>query len=134
ATVASPAGANTLFVELWDKAFITRHKGAKYTLTGPESFSGTTVSQGRIEHDDVLPGDYALTLTLEFFEGADKITDECNASLVVQGSSETPQVRALGAVPRCELAQIKGLLFDTSKAFLVPEAVTALKEIRQVYE
>lgn len=130
----NPAGTNnSLSVELWDKQGRTPHKGAKYSLTGPETYSGTTDSLGRFEHDDVLPGDYALTLTLEFFEGADKIIDEHKAALVVQ-SDAPPQVRLLGAVPRCELAQVKGLLFDTSKAFLVPEAVDALKEIRKIYE
>jgi outer membrane protein OmpA-like peptidoglycan-associated protein len=132
--VVNPSGAgSSLFVELWDKHGRTPHKGAKYTLTGPEAYAGTTDSLGRFEHDDVIPGDYALTLTLEFFDGQDKITDEHKASLVVQSGAQ-PQVRQIGAVPGCKLAQIKGLLFETSKSFLVPEAVDALKGVRQLYE
>jgi hypothetical protein len=133
AAINAAGAGNSIFVELWDKQGHTPHKGAKYTLTGPESFAGATDSLGRLEHDDVLPGDYSLTLTVEVFEGEDKIVDEHRAAVVVQQGAP-PQVRQLGAVPRCELAQIKGLLFDTSKAFLVPEAVDALKEVRKLYE
>lgn len=134
--VVSVAGSsgNTLLLELWDKPMSTRHKGAKYTLTGPQTFTGVTTSQGRIEHDDVLPGDYTLKLTLEFFTGADKITDEYEAAVVVLDGDGSPQVRALGAVPRCELVQLNGLLFETNKAFVVPEAVNSLKDIRSIYE
>ena len=128
------SGGNSLFLELWDKKFATRHKGAKYTLTGPESFSGVTDSQGRIEHDSVISGDYKLSLTLEFFEGVDKITDHYECTVLTQSAESKPQVRLLGAVPSCELAQIKGLLFETNKAFLLPEALASLKDIRQVYE
>src|SRR5690606_14306042 len=135
AMVVSPgSGGNTLFLELWNKAGTTRHKGAKYTLTGPETFTGVTDSQGRVEHDDVAPGDYTLTLTLELFEETDKITDEYNCSVLVQSGETPPQVRLLGAVPRCELAQLEGVLFEKNKAFLVPEAIAALQDIRQLYE
>src|SRR5690606_12777380 len=109
-------------------------KGAKYTLTGLESFSGVTDSQGRIEHDSVISGDYNLSLTLEFFEGEDKVTDNYECTVLTQSAQSKPQVRLLGAVPSCELAQIKGLLFETNKAFLLPEALVSLKDIRQVYE
>src|SRR5690606_28646144 len=132
--VGPSAGGNKISLELWDKAGACRHKGAKYTITGPETFTGFTNSQGRVEHDDVPPGDYTLTLTLEFFGGADRITDEYTCPVVVQNGEKPPQVRLLGAVPRCELAQLRGLLFETNKAFLVPEAIAALKDIRQIYE
>jgi outer membrane protein OmpA-like peptidoglycan-associated protein len=128
------SGGNTLFIELWDKQIVTRHKAAKYSLKGPESFSGVTDSLGRIEHDSVTNGDYTLTLTLEFFEGKEKITDQYECSVLVQEGQRTPQVRFIGSVPWCELAQVKGLLFDTNKAFLVPEAITSLKDIRAIYE
>lgn len=134
AVVSATSGASVLSLELWDKQMRTRHKGAKYTLTGPETLSGVTNSQGRIEHDNVSPGDYTLSLTLEFFEAPDKITDEYRCSVVVHSASDTPQIRAVGAVPRCELARLKGLLFDTNKAFLAPEALAALKDVRQMYE
>ena len=135
AMVVGPGtGGSKIFLELWDKAEVSRHKGAKYTIAGAETFTGFTNSQGRVEHDDVPPGDYTLTLTLEFFEGADKLTDEYTCPVVVQNGEKPPQVRLLGAVPRCELAQLRGLLFETNKAFLVPEAIAALKDIRQIYE
>lgn len=130
---ASGAGT-TLFVELWDKDGVTRHKGQKYSIQGPEAYSGVTSALGRIEHDDVIPGDYTLALTLEFFEGADRIVDQYQASLVTQSTADSPQVRLLGAVPGCDLCLVRGLLFDTNKAFLVPEAITPLKNIRRVYE
>ena len=132
--VAPGTGGNKILLELWDKSGVSRHKGAKYTIAGAETFTGFTNSQGRVEHDDVPPSDYTLSLTLEFFEGADRITDEYTCPVVVQNGEKPPQVRLLGAVPRCELAQLRGLLFETNKAFVVPEAIISLKDIRQIYE
>jgi flagellar motor protein MotB len=126
--------AARLGLELFDKTGRVRHKVRKYSIAGPEQFEGTTDSLGVLEHLDVLPGDYTLTLTLEFFEGKDKIIDVLNAPLVVKAAEDGPQTRMLGAVPRCTLARLKGLLFETNKAFLLPTAVEELKQIRLLYE
>jgi OmpA family len=120
--------ANQLSVQLFDKAGRVVHAKRKYTIRGPEEFAGFT------DIDDVTPGDYTLKLSLEFFEGADKIVDEFESPLLVSPGSNVPQVRMLGVVPRCVLARLRGLLFDTNKAFLLPSAIPDLKQIRQLYE
>ncbi len=116
---------------------LARHE---YEITGPEIFTGTTDDRGGLEHEDVLPGNYELTLTLVFFgdpeknEPRDKIVDRYSTSLVGLAKDDPAQVRLLGALPRCRLAQLKGLLFDTNKAFLLPSAIPDLKKIRKIYE
>lgn len=132
--VVGAGRGNRLAIELRDKSGRTPHAGRKYKLAGPETLSGITSPRGLVEHDDVLAGDYTLTLTLEFFEGKDKIVDEYACSLVVLPADTPPQLRLLGAVPRCEVAILQGLLFETNKAFLVPEALSALRDIRSVYD
>jgi hypothetical protein len=87
-----------------------------------------------LSHDDVPEGDYDLKLTLEFFEGKDKIVDEHTSPVVVLAGIDNPQVRLLGAVPECTLARLRGMLFDTNKAFLLPSALPDLQQIRSLYE
>lgn len=134
------ASGNQLSMVLFDKKGRTRHRQAKYKLTGPEQLSGLTDDQGRLDHDDVMPGDYELELTLEFFadpdkhDPRDKIVDVYTSRVVVLPGSSTPQVRMLGAVPRCVLARLRGLLFETNKAFLLPSALKDLQKIRTIYE
>ncbi len=131
---------NQLCLLLTDKTGQVPLRRAKYELLGPETFSGVTDDQGRIDHDDVLPGDYELKLTLEFFadpeknDPGDKIVDEYRSPVLTQAGNAAPQIRMIGAVPRCTKASIRGLLFDTNKAFLLPTALEDLKKIRAVYE
>ena len=80
--VTPPLGV--LSAELWDKAGRAPHANRSYTLEGPMKFSGTTDQDGRLLHEDVFPGDYKLTLKLEFFEGKDRVTDTYETALVVQ--------------------------------------------------
>src|SRR5690606_19031509 len=61
--VSASADGTRLWLELRDKDDTTPHRGAKYTLSGPETFTGHTDSQGRIDLHDVPAGDYTLSLT-----------------------------------------------------------------------
>ena len=83
-TVVIKPKLGTLFVELWDKSGRVRHANRAYTIDGPMQFSGTTDQDGRLFHDQAFPGDYTLTLTVEFFEGEDQVTDTYETALVVQ--------------------------------------------------
>ncbi len=123
-----------LSLQLMDKTGRVVHAKRKYTISGPEELSGVTDSRGVLDYDDVAPGDYRLTLTLEFFEGGDQIVEEYTTSLLVLDGQSQPQVRLIGVVPRCTLARLRGLLFDTDKAFLLPSALGDLKDIRSIYE
>ncbi len=123
-----------LSLQLFDKTGLVRHASRKYEITGPEAFSGITDETGSLDHDFVAPGDYTIKVFLEFFEGSDKIVDELTASLVVLRGDRTAQIRMIGAVPRCDLARLTGLLFETNKAFLLPSAMEDLKKIRGIYE
>jgi outer membrane protein OmpA-like peptidoglycan-associated protein len=131
----SAGGAETqLALRLFDKTGRHRHANQHYRIAGPESFEGSTDSAGGIDLDDVLPGDYTLTLALRFFEGEDEIVDEHSFQLVVQNPQSEPQVRMIGVVPNCTMARLRGMLFDTDKAFLLPSALESLKRIRELYE
>jgi outer membrane protein OmpA-like peptidoglycan-associated protein len=123
-----------LFVELWDKAGRVRHANRDYTISGPVSLEGTTDADGRLLHEDVLAGDYALTLTLVHFEGdPDEVTDTVQSALVVLDASDgQPQVRLVGAVPRSVMASLH-MFFNTNKTFLLPTALPSVKKLRQVY-
>ncbi|MEN9581200.1 MAG: hypothetical protein RJA70_4209 [Pseudomonadota bacterium] len=141
--VEVPAGSDArtqVALQLFDKAGGAPHANAKYELTGPEQLSGVTDANGRLDHDDVLPGDYQLKLSLEYFndpeiyDAKDKVVDVYTSPVVVLKGRDEPQVRLLGAVPRCELARLQGLLFEKNKAFLLPSALSELKKVREIYE
>lgn len=134
--VDASAGATgtQLAMQLFDKTGSVVHARQRYSISGPQDFSGVTDSVGRLEHDDVPPGDYTLKLSLEFFEGKHKIVDEHSSPVIVLPGSSKPQVRMLGAVPRCTSTVLRGLLFDTNKAFLRPEALSVLEDVRLTYE
>ncbi len=135
-TAGTDKGDDTtqLSLQLFDKTGLVRHASRKYEIAGPEAFSGVTDETGSLDHDFVAPGDYTIKVFLEFFEGSDKIVDELTASLVVLRGDRTAQIRMIGAVPRCDLARLTGLLFETNKAFLLPSAMEDLKKIRGIYE
>jgi outer membrane protein OmpA-like peptidoglycan-associated protein len=122
-----------LFIELLDKAGRTPHAQRAYTISGPESFSGTTDDAGMLRHDDVFPGDYTLTLTLDFFEGNDKQTDTYRSPLVIlPPGASAPDRRLIGAIPYCVLARLH-FFFNTNKTFLLPTALPSLRALRKLY-
>jgi hypothetical protein len=116
-TVAVKPPLGKLFVELWDKTGRFRHAQRTYQISGPQPFEGTTDENGRLVHEDVFAGDYALSLALDFFEEGDpdRAVDIVESPLVVlESSAGEPQVRLLGAVPRSVLARLH-FFFNTNK-------------------
>jgi len=137
--LAGSEARTQIALQLFDKTGRTRHAHAKYEVTGPEKLSGVTDRDGRLDHEDVLPGDYQLKLTLEFFadpevyDAKDKIVDVYTSPVVVIAGTNEPQLRMLGAVPHCELVLLRGLLFETNKAFVMPHAIPDLRDVRDIY-
>jgi len=123
-----------LFVELLDKSGRVRHAKRPFRISGPESFEGETDEDGRLLQTDVFPGNYTLSLTLDFFEGdSDATTEVVESPLVVlEPFVAAPQVRRLGVVPHSVLAQLK-LFFNTNKAFLLPTALPSVLKLRKLY-
>ncbi len=135
-TVVITPPRGKLFVELWDKFGRVRHANQKYSITGPQSFSGTTDAEGRLLHEEVVGGSYKLELTVEVDTGdGKKVSDKYETTLVVLNSNTgAPQLRMLGVLPRVAMARLRDLLFDTHKSFLLPGAIESLKTIRQIYQ
>jgi len=125
-----------LYAELFDRDGRVRHANRKYSIDGPATFSGTTDENGQLLHEEVPPGDYTLTLTLDFFEDSDDPVSEDYESPLVVLAPETgaPQQRMIGPAPHVVMARMRGLLFDTNKTFLLPTAMDALAQIREIYE
>ncbi len=121
-----------LFAQLLDKTGRIRHSERRYQIDGPQTFEGKTDTAGRLQHDDVFPGDYTLKFFLEFFEGKDQQTDEYETQLVVlPAGSSTPETRMLGVAPFSVLARLH-LFFNTSKVFLLPTALPGLRGLRSI--
>jgi outer membrane protein OmpA-like peptidoglycan-associated protein len=134
-TVVIKPPLGQLFVELRDKAGRVKLTSCDYQIAGPQSFAGKTDADGRLRHEDVLPGDYTLSVALSAFEGTpDAQVDIFESPLVVLEPGSPPQVRAIGAVPRVVMARMRGMTFETNKTFLLPTAVPALKRMRETYE
>lgn len=133
-TVVLKPPRGKLFVELFDKSGRVRHRQRTFQITGPETFEGTTDDEGRILVPSVFPGDYQLSLALDFFEkDADRVIDVVDSPLiVVETSAAAPQIRSLGIVPRSVLARLQ-LFFNTNKTFLLPTALPAVKKLRKLY-
>jgi hypothetical protein len=110
-----------------------RHANRNYSIEGPQTFEGTTDELGRFLHEGVFPGDYKLTLTLEFFEGADQVTDTYETPLVVLDDAiASPELRMLGTVPASVLVRLN-MFFNTNKTFLLPTALPGIRKLREVY-
>jgi outer membrane protein OmpA-like peptidoglycan-associated protein len=138
-----------LFVELFDKAGRVRHVETRYSISGPQDFEGTTDENGRLQHENVFPGDYTLTLEVEPFAreseagdadadaasaDAEPVIDTYESPLVVQpAGSGIPQLRMLGIVPRVVLARVRGFLFETNKSFLLPSALKSMQRLQEIY-
>lgn len=134
-TVVIKPPPGKLFVELADKTGQSRHARRTYQISGPQSFEGQTGEDGRLLHDVVFPGDYRLSLALDFFEenDPDRAVDIVESQLVVLDPAEAePEVRLLGAVPRSIVARLH-FFFNTNKAFLLPTALPSVKKLRRLY-
>jgi hypothetical protein len=135
-TVVIKPPLGKLFVELWDHTGRVKHANRTYKITGPQSFEGTTDENGLLLHEGVFPGDYQLSLALDFFEEGDpdRTMDIVESALVtLEPNDGQPQVRLLAAVPRSVLAELK-LFFNTNKAFLLPTALPSVRLLRRLYE
>lgn len=134
-TVVIKPPLGKLFVELWDKTGRVRHANRTYKITGPQSFEGTTDEDGRLLHEDVFPGDYQLSLALDFFEESDpdRTMDVVDSPLVVlEPTNGDPEVRMLGVVPRSVMALLQ-MFFNTNKSFLLPSALPSVRKLRRLY-
>jgi OmpA family/Putative peptidoglycan binding domain len=133
-TVVIKPKLGKLFVELWDKFGRVRHANRKYSITGPQSFDGSTDELGQVRQEDVLGGDYMLTLSLDFPDdfGIDPQTLEIPLVTLAPGEA-SPQLRLVGAVPHVELVRLMGAFFETNKSFLTPDGVASLAEVEDIY-
>jgi outer membrane protein OmpA-like peptidoglycan-associated protein len=134
-TVVIKPPLGKLFAELFDKTGRVRHANRTFQITGPQTFEGTTDDAGRLLQESVFPGDYELSLALEFFEEGDpdRQIDIVESRLVVlDPASAEPQVRMIGAVPRSILARLH-LFFNTNKTFLLPTALPSVRKLRKIY-
>jgi outer membrane protein OmpA-like peptidoglycan-associated protein len=123
-----------LLLELADKRSRIRHKKRPYKISGPITLSGETDERGLVSHPRVPNGDYRLELDVEVDIGETEPKHELftTAAVVLAPSDETPQFRGLGALPQALLLRLRGLVFDTNKAFLLPSALPSLGRLRQV--
>jgi outer membrane protein OmpA-like peptidoglycan-associated protein len=133
-TVVIKPPLGKLFVELFDKSGRVRHANRTYQITGPQAFEGTTDEDGRLLHEDVFPGDYTLSISIESFTGdPDASTDTVTTPLVVlEPTAGSPQVRGVGAVPRSVLARLH-MFFNTNKTFLLPTTLPSILRLRRLY-
>lgn len=123
-----------MFVELFDKSGRVRHRDRTFQISGPQSFEGVTDDRGVLLIENVFPGDYQLSLALDFFENdPDHVMDIVESQLVVlPAGAPKPEVRMLGVVPRSVLARLH-MAFNTNKAFLLPNALPSLRVLRKLY-
>jgi len=133
-TVVIKPPLGKLFVELFDKTGRVHHAERKFTISGPQPFEGVTDEAGLLLQEQVFPGDYTLSLTLEHFKGdPDERVETVESALVVlEPEDGQPQVRLLGAVPRSVLARLH-MFFNTNKAFLLPTALPSVRKLRKLY-
>jgi outer membrane protein OmpA-like peptidoglycan-associated protein len=134
-TIVIKPPLGSIFVQLFDKTGRVRHANRTYQISGPQSFEGTTDDSGTLLHEDVFPGDYTLSLALDFFEedDPDRTMDIVESPLVVLDAEDlSPQVRMIGAVPRSVLARLN-MFFNTNKTFLLPTALPEVKKLHRLY-
>jgi outer membrane protein OmpA-like peptidoglycan-associated protein len=115
-----------IYLKLVDKTARISHANCPYQIVGPEAYAGTTDENAQLRHDDVFPGAYTLTLTL------DNATYATPVEVLRAGTSE-PQVRKLGVVPRSVMATVRGFVFEKNKAFVMPAAIESLQEVRSLF-
>ena len=133
-TVVIQPVVGDLLLELADKRGRIRHKKRPYKISGPIELSGETDERGLVSHRRVPNGDYRLELDVEVDLGEPAPEHELftTPAVVLAASDETPQFRGLGALPQALLLRLRGLVFDTNKAFLLPSALPSLARLRHV--
>jgi len=133
-TVVIKPPLGKLFVELHDRTGRQLHRKVRYTIDGPQSFSGETDEDGRLLHENVLPGDYTLSFEAPVDLGDESVDQSLETQLVVlEPEDPTPELRMLGALPRVVLARLKGMFFDTNKSFLLPASTAVFERLRSIY-
>jgi len=122
-----------LSLELRDKTGQVAYAGCEYEVTGPLSLSGVTDELGRLRHDEVPPGDYEVSVKVQYIEDLklDPQTFKTRAVVLDAGDGQ-PQIRLIGAVPFVRMARLRGLLFDLNKTFLLPTALEGLEGFRDL--
>jgi outer membrane protein OmpA-like peptidoglycan-associated protein len=134
-TVVVKPPLGRIFLELWDKTGRARHIERSYEITGPITLSGTTDESGILRHEELLPGDYLLTLRVEQeVPGEPPVEEFYEIPAVVLGRSAPAQVRMVGAVPECVMARVRGLVFERNKTFVLPSAIEGLQVVRELYD
>jgi len=122
-----------LSVELRDKTGQVAYAGCEYEVSGPESFEGVTDELGRLRHEEVPPGDYEVSVKVNYIEDLklEAKTFKTRAVVLDAGDGQ-PQIRLIGAVPFVRMARLRGLLFDLNKTFLLPTALEGLEGFREL--
>lgn len=139
-TVVLTPALGKLFAELWDKIGHVRHRGTEYSIAGPVSFNGKTDDEGRLLHEDVLPGDYELTLMVDINRllrepaGVPDVREFKSPLVVLERGDASPEIRLLGSYRSVVMGRVRGMLFDTNKNFILGGAIPDLRKIRLVYE
>jgi len=124
-----------LSLELRDKTGQFAYADCEYAVSGPMTFEGVTDEKGRLRHEEVAPGDYEVSVTVEYNEKLklEPKTFKMRAVVLDAGDGE-PQIRLIGAVPFVRMARLRGLLFDLNKTFLLPTALEGLEGFRDLAE
>ncbi|HEY8944213.1 MAG TPA: hypothetical protein VIM73_08120, partial [Polyangiaceae bacterium] len=131
-TVVLTPPLGELFAQLFDKTGRVPHADREYRIDGPQPFSGRTDDRGRLRHLQVFPGEYRLTLTVEIERAGEKHVDTYESPLLVLTPGSPPEVRLNGAVPFSVLVHLQ-FFFNTSKTFLLPNALPGLSKLRELY-
>ncbi len=134
-TVVIKPPLGKILLELWDKTGRALHKRQRYAIDGPVSLSGTTGEDGRLLHENLLPGDYLLTLTVEQeLPGQPPSEEVYEIPSVVLAPSAAAQLRMVGAVPESVMVRVRGLVFEKNKSFVLPSAIDGLAAARELYD
>jgi outer membrane protein OmpA-like peptidoglycan-associated protein len=134
-TVVIKPPLGKILLELWDKTGRALHKGQRYTIDGPLALSGTTGEDGRLLHENLLPGDYLLTLTVkQELPGQPPLEENYEIPSVVLAPPAAAQLRMVGAVPESVMVRVRGLVFEKNKSFVLPSAIDGLAAARELYD
>jgi outer membrane protein OmpA-like peptidoglycan-associated protein len=134
-TVVIKPPLGKILLELWDKTGRALHRQQRYEIAGPMPQSGTTGDDGRLLHENLLPGDYMLTLTVkQELPGQPPSEEKYEIPSVVLAPPAAAQLRMVGAVPESVMVRIRGLVFEKNKTFVLPSAIDGLAAARELYD